>query len=107
MSRKICDNKNRWRSKTVAFRMSPKESEQLDVFVKLTGLNKQDYLISRVLQRDVIVSGNPRVFKALRNQLFAVLEELQRISNGKQIDNELMDIIRLINITLKGLKEEN
>ena len=58
MSAKNRDEHNRWRNKTVAFRMSPEEAKLLDEFVKLSGLNKQDYLISRVLQREVVVQGN-------------------------------------------------
>lgn len=41
--------------------MSPEENDQLDAFVQMSGLTKQDYLIQRVLQRDVVVIGNPRV----------------------------------------------
>lgn len=74
MSKKNRDEHNRWRNKTVAFRMSPEEAQLLDDYVKLSGLNKQDYIISRVLQRDVIVKGNPRVYKALRNELMQLTE---------------------------------
>lgn len=42
MSTKNLDNQNRWRNKLVAFRMSPEEAEQLDVFVRLSGLSKQE-----------------------------------------------------------------
>lgn len=41
MSAKNRDNKNRWRSKTVAFRMSPEEAAQLDILAKLSGLTDQ------------------------------------------------------------------
>ena len=50
MSAKNLDKHNRWRSKTVAFRMSPEEANTLDEFVRLSGLTKQDYLIDRALQ---------------------------------------------------------
>ena len=43
MSATNLDKHNRWRSKTVAFRMSPEEANTLDEFVKLSGLTKQDY----------------------------------------------------------------
>ena len=46
MTAKTMDNHNRWRSKTVAFRMSPEETNQLDAFVQMSGLPKQDYLKS-------------------------------------------------------------
>ena len=46
-----------------------KEDLQLETLVKLTGLTKQDYIIRRLLERDVVVQGNPKVYKALRDQL--------------------------------------
>ena len=61
MSLKNKDNHNRWRNKTVAFRVSPEEDEQLEIAVKLTGLTKQDYITRRLLCKDVVVQGNPRV----------------------------------------------
>ena len=45
MSKKNYDNHNRWRNKTVAFRVSAEEDLQLETMVKLTGLTKQDYII--------------------------------------------------------------
>lgn len=60
MTAKVKDACNRWRSKTVAFRMSPEENKQLDVMVKLSGATKQDYIIKRLLRREVVVQGNPR-----------------------------------------------
>ena len=55
MSAKNLDRQNRWRNKTIAFRMSPEEAEQLDVNVRLSGLSKQDYLIQRALQKKIKV----------------------------------------------------
>jgi len=43
-----------------------KENAQIDLAVKLTGLTKQDYITRRLLCKDVVVQGNPRVYKALR-----------------------------------------
>lgn len=62
MSAKNMDKHNRWRNKTVAFRVSPEEDAQIEMAVKLTGLTKQDYIIRRLLCRDVVVQGNPRVY---------------------------------------------
>ena len=78
MSLKNRDKHNRWRSKTVAFRVSPEEDTQIETFVKLSGLTKQDYITRRLTCKDVVVQGNPRVYKALRDQLAAVLDELRR-----------------------------
>ena len=93
MSKKNYDNHNRWRNKTVAFRVSAEEDLHLEALVKLTGLTKQDYIIRRLLERDVVVQGNPRVYKALRDQLAAVLDELRRIEAGQGVNGELLDTI--------------
>lgn len=105
MSLKNRDEKGRWRNKTVAFRVSLEEDEQIETAVQLSGLTKQDYIIRRLQNRDVVVVGNPRVYKALRNQLAAVLTELQRIS-AEPVNSELLDTIRLIAVTMNGMKED-
>ena len=63
MSLKNRDNHNRWRNKTVAFRVSPEEDAQIETFVKLSGLTKQDYITRRLTCKDVVVQGNPRFTK--------------------------------------------
>ena len=106
MSAKNLDDHNRWRNKTVAFRVSPEEDAQIETAVRLTGLTKQDYIIRRLLNRDVVVQGNPKVYKALRDQLAAVLDELRRIETGTQVDSDLLDIIGLIAEIMGGMKED-
>ena len=106
MSLKVNDGQGRWRNKTVAFRISPEEDAQLEIAVALSGLTKQDYIIRRLQCRDVVVQGNPRVYKALRNQLAAVMDELQRIAVGESVGADLLDTIELITVTMNGLKAE-
>ena len=106
MSLKNRDNKNRWRNKTVAFRVSPEEDEQIETAVRLSGLTKQDYITRRLMCREVVVQGNPRVYKALRNEFAAVLVELQRIEAGGGGDGELLDTIRLITAIMDGMRED-
>lgn len=93
MSLKNRDEHNRWRNKTVAFRVSPEEWEQIERYVKLSGLTKQDYITRRLINKEVVVQGNPRVYNALRNDLADVLTELQRIENGAKVNDELLDLI--------------
>lgn len=61
MSLEVYDGQGRWRNKTVAFRISPEEDEQIETAVRLSGLTKQDYIIRRLQDREVVVQGNPRV----------------------------------------------
>lgn len=104
MSLKVYDGRGRWRNKIVAFRVSIEEDEQLETAVRLSGLTKQDYIIRRLLCRDVVVQGNPRVYKALRNELAAVMAELQRIASGSVVDIDLLETIELIAATIEGMK---
>ena len=106
MSAKNLDKHNRWRNKAVFFRVSPEEDEQLEIFVKLSGLTKQDYITRRLLCRDVVVQGNPKVYKALRDQLAAVLDELRRVGDGAGVDDELLDTIQMIAAIMGGMKED-
>ena len=102
---KALDRQGRWRSKTVAFRVSPEENNQIEIKVRLSGLTKQDYITRRLICKDVVVQGNPRVYKALRDQLSAVLSELRRIDAGNGIDDELLDTIQMIASIMDGMKE--
>ena len=106
MSAKNLDTHNRWRNKTVAFRVSPEENKQIDAAVRLSGLTKQDYITRRLLDRAVVVQGNPWVYKALRDQLAAVLKELRRIEARGGVGDELLATIDLISVTLGGMKED-
>ena len=107
MSAKNLDSHKRWRNITVGFRVSPEENEIINKAVALSGLPKQEYCYRKCLNQDVVVQGNPRVFKALKTELSAVLKELQRIEAGNSVDDELLSVIELISIILGGLKGED
>lgn len=105
MSLKNRDEHNRWRNKTIAFRASPEENEQIEHYVKLSGLTKQDYITRRLTHKDVMVQGSPRVYKSLRNQFAAVLDELRRIEAGDGVNDELLDLIEMMTDIMGGMKE--
>ena len=104
---KNLDCKGRWRNKTVAFRVSEEEGKLLDNCVALSGLTKQDYIVRRLQCRDVVVQGNPRVYKALRNQMADIYEELKRLEKCSAENEELLYTIQLIAEIMNGLKEED
>ena len=54
-----------------------------------------------------MVQGNPRVYKALRNQMAEIYEELKRLEKCSEENEELLSILRLVAETLYGLKGEN
>ena len=104
---KNLDSKGRWRNKTVAFRVSDEEAKLLNDLVALSGLTKQEYIIRRLTCRDVVVQGNPRVYKALKNQMAAIHEELKRLETVSPDNDELLYTLQVIAITLEGLKGED
>ena len=65
MSAKNVDRHNRFRNITVGFRVSPEENAEINRAVALSGLSKQEYCYRRCMERDVVVQGNPRVYKAV------------------------------------------
>jgi hypothetical protein len=104
---KSLDSKGRWRSLAVAFRMSPEENADLDTRVGLSGLTKQEYFLRRIFEREVVVQGSPRVYKALRNQMTEILEELRRLERAGDADDEFLSILRLVAETLNGMREDS
>ena len=104
MFKKNVDKHNRFRSLTVAFRVSPEENEQINTAVALSGLPKQEYCYRRCLNRDIVVQGNPRVYKALKNHMETILNELKRIEAGQSVDEDLLENINLITVILGGMK---
>lgn len=106
MDEKNLDYKGRWRSRTVGFRVSEEEGKLLDDCVRLSGLTKQDYIIKRLLNRDIVVQGNTRVYKALRNQMVKIHEELKRLEQCQDVTDELLYTLQVVAETLTGLKGE-
>ena len=103
---KTLDYKGRWRNKTVAFRVSEEEAKLIDTQVALSGLTKQDYIVRRLQCLDVVVQGNPRVYKALRNQMADIYEELKRLERCSEANDELLYTIQMIAEIMNGLKGE-
>lgn len=100
------DAKGRWRNRTAGFRVSEEEAEMIDRMVALSGLTKQEYILRKLMDREVTVQGNPRVYKALKNQMRQIYEELKRLEMCGEENEELLQTIQLVAVTLNGMKEE-
>lgn len=49
MSAKNRDRHGRWRSKTIAFRVSDEENRAIEEAISLSGMTKQDYIIRKLM----------------------------------------------------------
>ena len=105
MDKKL-DAKGRWRNRNVGFRVSEEEAKLLDDLVELSGLAKQDYILRRLLNREVVVQGNPKVFKALKNQMIQIYEELKRLESVSDDNEELLIVVEMVAKIMKGMVNE-
>ena len=101
MSEKTRDNKRRCRSITVGFRVSPQESDTINMMVLTSGLTKQDYCTKRLLCEDIVVQPNIRIQKYLRDYLVSLTEELKRLEQIDQSTDVLENIKYLLELIVK------
>jgi hypothetical protein len=107
MSAKNMDKQGRWRSVTVAFRVSPEEDMLIESAVRVSGLTKQDYIIRKLTDREVVVQGNPKVYRGLLLEMRAILDELRRILEGQTVNEDLLTRIDLITSVMIGMQKED
>ena len=107
MSAKSLDKKGRWRSKTIAFRLSPKENDLLNKMVKLSGLTKQEYIASNMFNQTIVINGNPRVFIELKKQLESICKELKRIKESSELDFEFIQYSKYVFDLLERMSKNN
>lgn len=99
----VIPSHNRYRSQTIAFRVSPEEDKQINIAVSLSGMTKQDYITYKLLDRTINVKASCKVRRAVYDRLTEALEQLKRLNDGREIDDELMDNISLITRLVDGL----
>ena len=101
------ENYKRVRCKTIAFRVTPEECVLIDKYAKLSGLTKQEYLTSNMLKQQIVVKGNPRVFKALKTQMEEIINQLKRIDKASDIDDEFRRLIKYVEEMAEIMTKEN
>ena len=56
--------------------MSPEEADLLDRKVYLSGLTKQDYIIRRLLEKEIVVMGNPKeIFSEILREYYPLFQK--------------------------------
>ena len=101
------DSKGRWRNRTVAFRVSQREWEMIDGMVSLSGLQKQDYILRKLMDWEVTIQGSSRIYKALKVQMDKIYQELKRLETGERPDEDLLTTLQMVALTLNGMKENH
>ena len=73
---------------------------------QISGMCKQDYILSRALERTVVVEPSVKVEKALRKRLEALCDELSRIEDAGQMTQELQEELATVLSVCRRLGEE-
>ena len=71
-----CPNSARKRSKTMAFRVSPEEYERITNLAKLSGMDKQDFILAKLMDHEIVVKPSTRVYKALKDTMAEIYQQL-------------------------------
>ena len=106
MSERNNDRNGRWRNKTIAFRMSEEEAAQLDMLVSISGLTKQDYITSKLLNREARVIPSSRIQLNLQSTMRQLLDKLSSTDQAALTQEVQESIVTLISV-LASLGEES
>lgn len=90
------ENYERERPITVGFRVSRELNEEIDRLVAISGMTKQDYIVSRVLEKDIQVKPSPYLYKVLVGEMREVCKQLERIRRGDNPSERLLDTCDLL-----------
>lgn len=99
------DPKGRVRNTMISFRVSKEELDTINRYVKASGMTKQQYLTSNMMNNKLEIIGNPRVHKALRNNMLTICDELKRINDCSEIDEDFREFMKFVFEIYKGMEE--
>ena len=102
-----CRNEDRARPITIAFRVSPEMNETINLLVAASGMTKQDYIVSKLLDKEINVTASPSVYTALREELREVCKHLNRLRKGENPSEHLLVTFDLLGEIIIGLSEDN
>lgn len=107
MSEKIRDNHGRWRNKTIAFRVTPEEYEKIKAMVEISGMTTQNYIIKCLEDREVVVVGNPRVYKALKHHMEQLYQEISTMADASELDPEKWELLAYLGKVYEEMRKDS
>ena len=100
------NDNNRERSKTIAFRVTPEVDEQINLIVAASGMTKQDYNTSKLLDMGVTVVPSTSTSTALRDEMREVCKQLNRVRSGCEPSDRLMSLCERLSDIFLGLRRD-
>lgn len=99
-------NKNRKRNMTIAFRVTPEENELVTLLAKTANMTKQNYIMSKLTDTEIVVHPSTRTYKALKEEMAKVYAELSRIRSASDMSEELEQRVILLTDIFRNLGVE-
>lgn len=101
-----CRNDDRQRCVTIGFRVSKEQAERIDLLVALSGKTKQDYILERLENESMEVIPSPRMQRTLRDEMRKLCTQLERLKEGEEPSERLLDTCDLIASVYASLGED-
>lgn len=98
-----CPNYRRKRTISKAFRVSREENERIELLAKVAGVTQQEYIMTKIEDREFTVVPDLRTYKMLRDSMHQVYQELCRLRNCSAMDERLIAKIELLSDFFVGI----
>ena len=101
-----CENRARKRSKTMAFRCTPEEHKLICDMAAWSGMSRQDYIIAKLTDTEVVVKPSVSVQKALKDSMSELSKEVHLAASCSELSESLQQRIELVMRFFLALGEE-
>lgn len=105
-----CPNYRRKRTISKAFRVSPEENERIELLAKAAGVTQQQYIMTKLENKEFTIVPDIRTYKMLRDEMRAVYTELSRLRDCSKMDEFLaakVDLLAELFIGIAGNAPES
>ena len=91
-----CPNSARKLSKTIGFRCSPQQNDLITHLAEACGMNKQDYILAKLTDTEIVVTSSPRTRKAMREWIENLTEELRSTPRNEPLSDSLQEQLTVV-----------
>ena len=91
-----CENSARKRSKTMAFRCTPEERKLICDMAAWSGMSRQDYIIAKLTDTQVVVKPSVGVQKALKDSMAELTKEVRLAASYGELSESLQQRVELV-----------
>ena len=88
----------------MAFRVSPEEYERITNLAKLSGMDKQYFIMAKLMDHEIVVRPSTRVYKALKGTMAEIYQQLLRIRAGGEISASIDETLLILSTIFSGLE---